>query len=74
MSLYLFDWFPDESNLLGFLITDSSSSSAESSRPQHIQSDEISLILKTSEIFGEAVKSGLGIQPTETLVAFMSLD
>jgi len=64
----------DDSNSLGFLITDSSAESSSSNRPQHIQSDEISLILKTSEIFGEAVKSSLGIQPTETLVAYMSMD
>jgi hypothetical protein len=56
---------------LGFLITDSG---ADSGHPQHIQTDEINLIMKTSEMFGEAVKSGLGIKPTETLVAYMSMD
>ncbi|KAI6190182.1 28S ribosomal protein S23, mitochondrial [Aphelenchoides bicaudatus] len=62
----------DDSNQLSFLITDSSADSSSSSRPQHIQTDEINLILETSKMFGDAVKSGLGIQPTESLIAYIS--
>jgi magnesium-transporting ATPase (P-type) len=59
---------------LGFLITDSAADSSSSNRPQHIQPDEIALITQTSKLFGEAVKSELGIKPTEKLVAYMSFD
>ena len=63
----------DDSNILGFLIGDSNS---EPHRhvPHHIPQEELSLILQTSELFVEAVNTSLGIQPTEQLVAYMSMD
>lgn len=45
-----------------------------SARNQNIQQDEVSLILNTSEMFSEAIKSDIGIEPTETLIAYISID
>ncbi|KAI6185321.1 hypothetical protein M3Y98_00010100 [Aphelenchoides besseyi] len=65
---------PDESNLLGYLIIDSNGQAVIRGERMRIIRSEVDMIVEMSDQFDKALNNSLGIKPTETLVAYMSMD